>query len=209
MGKKVSLEQICEAALVVFARYGFRRARVEDIADELDLAVGTLYLYVKNKKDLYEKAVSFGIKRWQAKVFESIAGIEDVKEQFATMCTKGYGYLDEDFHLRKILVNDPSIFPLSPRKVRFPEIDSASINLIKHILNRGIKQKVFRKIDVDQTAELLYSIYVMFIIKTYIKSEGRSAEKMFHESIELLLFGLLTQEQAKTAKTNQITSSEG
>jgi AcrR family transcriptional regulator len=191
MAKKITPDQIFETALEVFSRYGLRRSRVEDIAHELGVATGTLYRYVKDKNDLYEKTVMFAIKRWQAKVLEAIAGIEDVKEQFLVMGRKGYGYLAEDVHLRQILVDDPSIFPLSPRKVRFPEIDTASVNLIKSILKKGMTSGVFREIDIDLTAELFYSFYVMFIIKTYIKSEGYSTEQMFEQGLDLILTGLL------------------
>ena len=99
--------------------------------------------------------------------------MDDVKEQFRIMGVKGYGYLEKDKALRQIMIDDPSIFPLSPRKTRFPEIDTASISLIKSILQTGIDQGCFRTIDIEETANLLYSIYVMFIIKTYIKSEER------------------------------------
>ncbi len=193
MAKKTTPEKIFETALEVFARYGFRRTRVEDIATELDMATGTLYRYVKDKKDLYEKTVRFGIRRWQSKVFEAIADVEDVTEQFIVMGKKGYGYLAEDLHLRQILIDDPSIFPLAPRKVRFPEIDTASINLIKSILQKGVEQEKFANIDIDMTAELFYSFYVMFIIKTYIKSDGHSTEEMFEHGLELILTGLLSR----------------
>lgn len=191
MTKITNTETIFETALIVFARFGFRRTRMEDIADELDMATATLYRYVKDKRDLYEKTVSFGIQRWQAKVFEAVSPIADVTAQFVTMCRKGYGYLAEDVNLRQIMINDPTIFPLSPRKVRFPEIDAASIGLIKTILQKGIDTGVFRPIDVDHTAELFYSIYVMFIIKAYVKSEERSTREMFDEGLDLILNGLL------------------
>lgn len=193
MAGKTSPDRIFETALEIFARYGFRRTRVEDIAGELDMAVGTLYRYVKDKKDLYEKTVMFGIRRWQGKVFEAIDGIDDAVEQFTVMGKKGYGYLADDVHLRQILIDDPSFFPLTPRKVRFPEIDTASVNLIKSILKKGIGQKVFRNIDIDMTAELFYSFYVMFIIKTYIKSDGHSTQEMFEYGLSLILNGLLAR----------------
>ena len=193
MSPKTSPGQIFEISLEIFAKYGFRRTRVEDIANELDIAAGTLYRYVKDKKELYEKTVMFGIRRWQAKVFEAIAGIEDVTDQFVVMGKKGYGYLADDVNLRQILINDPSIFPLTPRKVRFPEIDTASVNLIKSILKKGVEQEVFANIDIDITAELLYSFYVMFIIKTYIKSDGHSTKEMFEKGLSLILNGLLAR----------------
>lgn len=191
MGKKTTPEHIYETAIKVFAKYGFQRTRIEDITSKLNIATGTLYLYVENKQDLYEKTVSHAIKKWQEKVFETMADIDDITDRFLAMCKRGYGYLSEDVHLRQVLINDPSIFPLTPRKVRFPEIDTASVHLIKDTLEKGIDKQVFRNIDVDHVAEFFYSIYVMFIIKTYVKSEGQSAQKMFDEGLDLMLHGLI------------------
>lgn len=195
MAKKTSSEEIFDASLRVFARYGFRRTRMEDIARELDMATGTLYRYVEDKRDLYENTVAHGIRRWQSRVFEAVSSVEDVTEQFVTMCRKGYGYLAEDVDLRQIMIDDPTIFPLSPRKERFPDIDSASIGLIKSVLQKGIDRGVFRPMDVAHVAELMYSIYVMFIIKTYVKSEENSTSKMFEEGLNLILNGLLVAGQ--------------
>ena len=44
--------RILDAAVKVFAREGFFKARVSRIAEEAGLAPGTVYLYFKNKEDL-------------------------------------------------------------------------------------------------------------------------------------------------------------
>ena len=44
---------ILKAAERVFARKGFHRATMSDIAEEAQYAVGTLYLYFKDKQNLY------------------------------------------------------------------------------------------------------------------------------------------------------------
>lgn len=155
------------------------------------MAVGTLYRYAAGKRDLYEKTVAFAIGRWQRRVVAGLEGVDDVRAKFKAMCLTAYDHLAEDHHLRAILVEDPSVFPLTPRQVRFPEIDRASIHLIRTVLAEGIDQGVFRAVDIPTTADLLYSIYVMFIIKTYIKSEGRSTRRMFEDGLDLILNGLL------------------
>ncbi|WDP87534.1 MAG: TetR/AcrR family transcriptional regulator [Desulfobacter sp.] len=192
MSKKFTLEQIYSAAIPVFARYGYKRTRLKDVSSELDMVSGTLYRYVKDKRDLYERSVAYGIMQWQTKVRASVEKTDDIKEKFICLCQKSYQYLSQDQNMRKILMNDPSIFPLSPRKVRFPGIDNTSLDMIKALLHKGVDQGVFRKIDINSTAEFLYSIYVMFIIKTYVKSEGRSSSLMYEQGIELILNGLLT-----------------
>jgi len=45
-------DQILNAAEEVFTEKGFDEARMEDIADELGLSKGTVYLYFKSKNDL-------------------------------------------------------------------------------------------------------------------------------------------------------------
>jgi AcrR family transcriptional regulator len=42
-------QQILEAAIAVFARLGFRAARMEDVAEQARLSKGALYLYYKSK----------------------------------------------------------------------------------------------------------------------------------------------------------------
>ena len=46
-------QQIIVAAKRVFSKKGFTRATMEDIAHEAELSPGTLYLYFKNKDELY------------------------------------------------------------------------------------------------------------------------------------------------------------
>ncbi|MEN8242487.1 MAG: TetR/AcrR family transcriptional regulator [Chloroflexota bacterium] len=45
--------QIIEAATTVFAKSGFGKTRMEDIAEESGLSKGALYLYFKSKEDLF------------------------------------------------------------------------------------------------------------------------------------------------------------
>ena len=46
-------QQIVVAAKKVFSNKGFNRATMDDIAKEAELSPGTLYLYFKNKEELY------------------------------------------------------------------------------------------------------------------------------------------------------------
>jgi AcrR family transcriptional regulator len=46
-------EQILEAATTAFARSGFSKTRMDDIAKESGLSKGALYLYFKSKEDIF------------------------------------------------------------------------------------------------------------------------------------------------------------
>ncbi|HDP25518.1 MAG TPA: TetR/AcrR family transcriptional regulator [Deltaproteobacteria bacterium] len=194
MGREEKLTRIYETALKMFAQYGYKRTRVEDIAHDLGMTKGNLYLYVKDKRDLYEKVVSHGLLHWQNQVFESISKKEDVVDQFVTLCQKSFSYLEKDVPLRTVLMNDPSIFPLSRKEDHFSEINRFSMDMLRSLLRKGIREGKFRDVDVNRVTDLLFSIYVMFIIRTYIQSEGRSIKKMFEQMIDIVLNGLLKKD---------------
>jgi AcrR family transcriptional regulator len=51
---------VIEAAVNVFVTHGYRRTQVQDIADALGLAKGTLYGYAATKEALFAAAIRFG-----------------------------------------------------------------------------------------------------------------------------------------------------
>ena len=51
--------QILEAAMAVFARQGFEEARMDDIAQEVGLSKGALYLYFKSKDAIISAILQF------------------------------------------------------------------------------------------------------------------------------------------------------
>ncbi|MBF0396859.1 MAG: hypothetical protein HQK78_08815, partial [Desulfobacterales bacterium] len=64
---------------------------------------------------------------------------------------------------------------------------------IKSILSQGIKENRFRNVNVDVVAEVLFSVYIMFIIKTYIKPESGANMDMFKIGLDLILEGLIAK----------------
>ena len=65
------------------------------------------------------------------------------------------------------------------------------MTLLKGMLKEGIKTGEFRDINIDDIAELLYSVYVMMIIRTYVKAEGTLNTDSIQRGYDLILHGLL------------------
>jgi AcrR family transcriptional regulator len=53
------LPAVLDAAARVFITHGYRRAQMQDVADELGLAKGTLYGYARSKEALFAAAVRY------------------------------------------------------------------------------------------------------------------------------------------------------
>lgn len=183
-------QQIFKAALNLFSHYGYKKTTIEDVTSALGMTKSNLYFYVTNKQDLYEKAVGNELRQWRDSISAAVDQTPDVIDKFRIMATASFAYLSDHKQLRQILINDPTIFTLAPEEDRFLEINQGAMNLIRNILTLGIDQGRFIPVDIDHTTELLFSIYIMFLIKTYVKSEGNSSIKMYEQGLELILRGL-------------------
>ncbi|MGE5390510.1 MAG: TetR/AcrR family transcriptional regulator [Deltaproteobacteria bacterium] len=183
--------KILEVSLKMFARYGYKKTFMADIANELGLTKGTLYLYAKDKRDLYEKAVIYGMSKWQLSVLRELAGVDDPMEQFKIVTRAPFYYLSRDEDMRKIFIHDPSIFPIyAGEEDPFYEINQQSMGVTKYIIQRGIEQKRFREVDVDKYVEMMFSLYSLYLHKVYIKGEGADAEVMYEIAADLALNGI-------------------
>ena len=190
MKPREDIETIYQVALSAFSEYGYRKTTMDDVAGRMNMTKGNLYLYVKNKKDLYHRTVSHALLKWQSKVLEAVENEPDVKKKFYVMCFKAVEYLSEDTEFRQVLIRDPEIFPMFPAKDPFYDINRNSVELIKAILKQGIEEKVFRDIDPDRVSEVVFMIYKMFIIRMYIKTEDKLIHEMFEDTVDLFAHGL-------------------
>jgi len=191
--KKENIETIYTAALKTFAKFGYKKTTVEDIGISLNMTKGNLYRYVKNKKQLYRETVSWALQNWQFRVGAAIEQEADIKARFQVMCFKAVEYLSEDQHLRQVLVHDPDIFPMFPDQDPFEEINRNSVLMIQNIIEQGIREKAFREVDVERVSEIIFLIYKMFIIRTYIKNESDFMQQVFAETVELVAHGLFVK----------------
>ena len=68
-------QAILDAALDVFAAEGFTAARLDDVAAKAGVAKGTIYLFFKDKEELFEQIVVAAISPVLAR-FEALAAVE-------------------------------------------------------------------------------------------------------------------------------------
>jgi len=87
-------------------------------------------------------------------------------------------------------VHDPDIFPMFPVRDPFERINRNSMAMIRFILEKGMADGAFRRVNTRTITNAIFSIYKMFIIRMYIRPEGKHMRKLFEETLDLLTRGL-------------------
>lgn len=183
-------QQIFAAALSLFAHYGYRKTTLEDVAAKVGMTKGNIYFYVRNKRDLYEKAVGHALENWRRAVAAEVEKADTAREKFHVAASCSFAYLENQGELRDLLIKNPDIFTLSSAEDRFYEVNQRAMQMLKQVIQQGIDEGDFYPVDVDHVTEFLFSVYIMFLIKTYVKSDGSSSDRMYEEGLALIYRGL-------------------
>ena len=86
--------EICAAALEVFAEKGFAAARLDEIARRAGVSKGTLYLYFKDKEDLFRAVVRDAIAPNVAAITEVISTMQAPFADVVRMFLAGFAERD-------------------------------------------------------------------------------------------------------------------
>lgn len=167
MRPRLDDELIYKAALPFFAKYGYKKTTLEDIASALDMSNTNLYSYFRSKRDLYQCCVDYAIDQWQEFVRQQTRDIEDPKEKLVTTWRSAVGYIIGNEEMMALLKNDPTIFPMFPNVDPIEEYNDWSVQYVKEILEEGIEKGVFRAtINVDIAATMLFGWYKYLIVSS-------------------------------------------
>jgi AcrR family transcriptional regulator len=187
-----------EAALDIFAERGFREAGIEDIAKRAGIANGTVYLYAASKRDLYRKVVEYSLNAWQEAAARAAEAVGDTPRQararFEALCRTAFSYLASESRLRKVLIRDPALFPISTGSSHgedpFETVNRRSVAMLEQAIINGVNSGEFSVDDPKAAAELLFSLYRMLIEKTYVTKDGQE-QMQFEAGLSIILNGII------------------
>ena len=186
MRKKLDNELIYKTALGFFARYGYKKTTLEEIADALNMTASSM-------QTLYYDCISYAIDKWQESVRIASADTTEPAEQLLLAFEEAVRYIDSDGQLQLLLRNDPSIFPMFPSIDPIEEFNNWAVAFISDILRRGVECGSFRDMDTDDTAVIIFQIYKYFIISSYVDcaDSGLNVKKHINTIKTLIMNGLL------------------
>jgi TetR/AcrR family transcriptional regulator, fatty acid metabolism regulator protein len=150
MAKAPTLDKrrvILDAAIRVFARQGFHRTRVSDIADEAGVAYGLVYHYFKSKDQVLNELFS---ERWSlllAAIEEADREQPSAQDKLAAVASFIVDSYRHDPDLMKVIVVEVTRAANSFGRTHLPEINRA-YEMIAKIVADAQSEGTFRA-DID------------------------------------------------------------
>src|SRR5258708_25335976 len=119
--KEYREREILAAARRVLGRYGFEGTTIDRVAEEAQVAKGTIYLYFSNKDDLLHAAVITGLRELNAEIRRSDQPAAPPLDRIRHLIHSGYRILHSHQDFIKALLLDSHFASINPEDPRAKE----------------------------------------------------------------------------------------
>jgi len=193
-------QQIIVAAKRVFSKKGFNRATMEDIAHEAELSPGTLYLYFKNKDELYA-SLSLRILHYLLIRLEHLNSDDtsDVEDRVSGLKEAMYDVYEFDplilinmFHLQ----SSETLKKLTPKLLsEIKRLSKRSLSEMAKLFDEGVQKGIFLDRHPMAIADIFWAMFSGVVLwetskriinedKDYLKETLKTAFEIFDRGIK-------------------------
>ncbi|MEO7096233.1 MAG: TetR/AcrR family transcriptional regulator [Polyangiales bacterium] len=182
-------ECILVEAAKAFARFGFRKASIDEIAKEAGVGKGTVYLAAESKEDLYYQVLHREIRAWQAECARAIDPRTSADELLGTLLALSIQRLVTRPLVTELLQGET--FKLLPNWAeRLADLRALGRQNVVEVLKLGVRQGVFASdLEIETVAALLQD----FQLSAWIARPSGDQHDIVHRAkvgLKLVLDGL-------------------
>ena len=177
--KKSRKEEIMKAAANLFSQKSYHDVTVDQIAEEVGVAKGTIYLYFESKENLYLEILEHTYETIESILEKEIAKEDPAPKKLKKILTSIFQFYFQNMDVLRILTRDET--RLIREHYEFTERwRHRRIKLYRKILDKGIKEGSFRPANTELMALIIFGLVgsVMFFYPTD-KTAGEIAEEVF------------------------------
>lgn len=178
-------KNILEAAQSVFTEHGYAQASMRIIARAAGTSVGGLYIYFRNKEELYLTLVQDRMRMLNDQTEEALFEVDDPAEAIAAFISISIEFAQKN---KEMLILQGRELGFSFGLDRKREFLRERRKLIADIIRKGMKTGVFRECDADEAAWIIFNMLRGVVVSMVIDEEVLCATDAY---VELVLHGLL------------------
>jgi AcrR family transcriptional regulator len=195
--KKARRQAILDAARECFFRDGFEATTISQIADTVELSTGTLYLYFKNKEEIYVSILEEGLDILYALMKSSErpdATAREILDRYARAYYRFYTdygqYFDIMFFLRR---PDKTVELEGELKEKLERKSLECLALLESAVKKGIAEGDFRVVSPYEASRVLWGTMNGLMVLHEKRTEEITRQKLprlIEVAVSLLLDGI-------------------
>jgi predicted DNA-binding protein YlxM (UPF0122 family) len=193
---KTKCQKIIDSAMRLFARYGYKKTSLDEIAKSTGVVKGALYHYFPDKESLFATIVKYESEKWIVKLRSSVDNSEPPKQRLVHFIMARFSLMRDI--AKEINVTKEAFYEIhsllsSIATSYYPEEQK----IISAILSDGIRGKVFKKIDVEYVSEIISNCLRSQEPSLVFENDNSLMKRKIRTICDLFLTGIEVHREAK------------
>jgi len=189
---------IAQAAKEVFAERGYQRATLEEIAQRAGMAKATIYLYYRNKDDLFLHVVEELVNLVMAATAQEATTAKPPLEKLSSMVRAKVEFYERERAFFRIYLSEKQgqeVAPKTPHKKAIREMYLQGVETLAGVLQEGIDTGVLRPMESQRFAFFLQEMMSTVLGQRLQGQTQTSVEEDAKQLLDLFLYGAQCQEE--------------
>jgi TetR/AcrR family transcriptional regulator len=183
-------ELILDCAKQIFAKYGYAKTTLEDIANVLGLKKNTLYYYFPGKEAIFKAVLSREANLFWNEILSTVNKKKSASQKLYTILVEGMQYTRKRVNLHdfasEAFLDVKQAFADSPNDFSERQVDE-----ISKIVDEGIKNNEFKKCNSKEIARCLINFLCSVEHREIEKSKKEFLSEVNFELIDNTIIPLL------------------
>ncbi len=168
--KQERSEQILQTAMTVFAREGYHKADVDEIAVKAGVGKGTIYRHFESKKGLFLAVVEWGISKMKSVIMETVKDIDSPIEKITQATSTYLTFFETHRGFYRVLIQEMTNFREEVEKIFRQKYLPQP--LLEEEIRRGIEKGLIKDINSRSAAFALIGLTNNIIYQWLISDEA-------------------------------------
>jgi AcrR family transcriptional regulator len=187
-------EEILTVSTEIFAEKGYASTDVQEIADRLGVAKGTVYHYFPSKEQLFLASVDRGMAGLSLDINASLNQEEDPIKQIARAIRAFLKYFDKHPDVIELIVQERAEFR-DRKKPTYLEHRERNIRPWHELFKMLSQSGRFRPINEEQITQTVSNLLYGTIFTTYFARHGQTFESLSKQVLSLVFAGILSDSE--------------
>jgi AcrR family transcriptional regulator len=183
---------IAEAATEVFAKSGYQNATLDEIARRAGMSKGTIYLYYKNKDDLFVQVVEGIVNAAMDEMAREAKSAKQPLVKLVSIVRGKIAFYERQRDFFRIYLNEKQgleVAPKDPHKRVLREMYLQGIQVLAQVLQEGMDAGVLRPMDSRRLAFFLQEMINTVLIQRIQGKVETSVDADAEQLLDLFLHG--------------------
>lgn len=184
-GNRGDSRALFEAAAGIFARKGYHRTTVEEIARGIGVAKGTIYYHFENKEDLYLAVIREGVYLFKQKLDKVVATNAPPPEKIGMLIEGQLLFFDQEKDFVFLFLKE--LFNTGLRRGILAEMLAGCLKLIRNVVEDGIQDGSFEAVDPEITTSALFGMVALSALH-YLSHNRKIPLELVYKAVGQIFF---------------------